>query len=197
MKAKRLLFLVMAICLASGVKAQFYDSADDIYYYVEEYHEYEDSYWTYNAFGGLDKQHFIGRIKTERPEKDNACVLIFNFDGTKAANLSGGEGNKAWEYGGQYSVVKNNITKNPSWYEDKIETTEYNIKYYSSSSSGIVYKYQKYSRLPEYTYTFSKDRKSLKLVSSKEHPTTFVYKRVDKSEFRVGRSRTPSRSLYE
>ena len=35
MKAKRLLFLVMAICLASGVKAQFYDSADDIYYYLE------------------------------------------------------------------------------------------------------------------------------------------------------------------
>ena len=34
MKAKRLLFLVMAICLASGVKAQFYDGHSDIYFYI-------------------------------------------------------------------------------------------------------------------------------------------------------------------
>ena len=32
MKAKRLFFLVMAICLASGVRAQFYD--DDVYFYA-------------------------------------------------------------------------------------------------------------------------------------------------------------------
>lgn len=34
MKAKRLLFLVMAICLASGVKAQIYNS--EVLFYVEE-----------------------------------------------------------------------------------------------------------------------------------------------------------------
>ena len=59
MKAKRLLFLVMAICLASGVKAQFYDSADDIYFYV-----------TYEG----------GQVK------ETGWAFVFNFDGLKACH---------------------------------------------------------------------------------------------------------------
>lgn len=63
MKAKRLLLLVMAICLASGVKAQFYDEPDDIYYYV-----------SCDGNGQVD---------------DDGYVLIFNFDGNKACELAG------------------------------------------------------------------------------------------------------------
>ena len=91
MKAKRLFFLVMAICLASGVKAQFYDSADDIYYYVE----YKD-----------------GRIL------DDGGVFVFNFDGQKAC---------FWDE--SVSSLKNNLKRNPSYYEDKVETTDYCLKY--------------------------------------------------------------------
>ena len=52
----------MAICLTSGVKAQFYDCPDDIYYYVS-----------------CDKD---GQVK------ENGSVYIFNFDGRKACYWS-------------------------------------------------------------------------------------------------------------
>lgn len=64
MKAKRLSFLVMAMCLASGVKAQFYDSADDIYFYLLE------------SDGGSKSIY-------------SSEVLVFNFDGRKACQLRG------------------------------------------------------------------------------------------------------------
>ena len=50
----------MAICFASGVKAQFYDSADDIYYYIS----YDET--------------------TNPGYLPNRWVYIFNFDGKKA-----------------------------------------------------------------------------------------------------------------
>lgn len=172
----------MAICLASGVKAQFYDSADDIYYYVEEYYEH-DEYKTTSFTTG----YYTGRTLKEKPEENEAHVLIFNFDGTKAALLAGWGGTKVRH-------VKTALTNSPSYYDDKIETTEYNVNFISSSSLGTVYKYS------NFTYTFSADRNTLKNVvsfSDGSHPTTTVFKRVDKSFFKVGRSRTPSSTLHE
>ena len=83
MKAIRLLFLIMAICLTSGVRAQFYDGPDDIYYYVAEYHEHDEYKSTSFSAG-----YYTGRTLRDRYEDENkAKVLIFNFDGTKAASL--------------------------------------------------------------------------------------------------------------
>ena len=182
MKSRRLLFLVMAICLASGVRAQFYDGPDDIYYYVEEYYEH-DEYKSISFTSG----YYTGRTLRDKPEENKAHVMIFNFDGTKAALLC---------YTSDYvSDVKSALKKNPSYYEDKIETTEYWVKYVSSSSSGT-----KYTLGTLNTCIFSSDRNTLKHVlefSDGSHPTTMVYKRVDKSFFKVGRSRTPSGTLYD
>ena len=61
MKGFRFLLLVMAICHASGVKAQFYDGSDDNYYLVES----------------------INEISVNR---ENADIYIFNFDGKKHVN---------------------------------------------------------------------------------------------------------------
>lgn len=182
MKAKRLLFLVMAICLASTVKAQFYDSADDIFYYLEDHYEEDDFYWTYYP-GGIPKSpQYTGKKNIKK--SDNPYVLIFNFDGLKAAELTGNS------EGSSVSDVKSKIANNTSWYEDKVETTDYRIRY-NSSSPGVSYKDG------SVTYEFSRDRNTLKRIPSGEHPRIRVYKRVEKSYFKVGRSRTPSGTLYD
>lgn len=181
MKAKRLLFLVMAICLASGVKAQFYDSADDIYYYVEQYHEYDEYKST-----SFNAGYYTGRTLRDKIDEDKAGVMIFNFDGTKAVKWSG-----------KLPTVKKNIAQNASFYEDKVETTEYQLKYVSSSLSETIYKDNEDKCR---TYIFSADRSTLKFVyrfSGESHDHIYVYKRVNKSDFKVGRSRTPSGTIYE
>ncbi len=188
MKAKRLLFLVMAICLASGVKAQFYDGPDDIYYYVKQCHEREETYSQLNfPYGYVTKKN--GRIKKEIPQEGQENVYVFNFDGLKAAQLGGMS---------VYSV-KSKLVESPSWFEDRVETTNYDWKYVSSSSSGIIYKKTGDN---SNTFTFSSDRNTLIkewYISTEDGPARFwdTYKRVDKSFFKVGRSRTPSGTLHE
>ena len=180
MDLKRLFFIIMVICFASGIKAQFYDGPDDIYYYVEEYYEHDEYKST-----SFNSGYYTGRTLRDKPENNQAMVMIFNFDGNKAACLGDG----------RVSIIKSNIAKNPSYYEDKIETTEYKYKYVSTSTSGVTYKL-----LDDMKYIFSKDRNTLKVVyifSDGSHPTTTVYKRVNKSDFKVGRSRTPSGTIYE
>lgn len=167
------MLLGMAICLTSGVKAQFYDSADDIYYYVEY--------------------------------KDGECVTdgyarIFNFDGKKAALLNMYKNNGVGPYTAPVRVVKANIKNNPTFYEDLVETTEYSVKF----SHGTVYThnyefidgYSHNTRFLSYTYRFSSDRNYL-YVSSNDYSGEITYKRVDKSFFKVGRSRTPSGTMHE
>lgn len=180
MKAKRLLFLVMAICLASGVRAQFYDSADEIYYYVE-----------------CDKNDQI---------KENGQVYIFNFDGRKACCWSS-----------SVSSIKSSLQNNPSCYEEKVETTEYDLKYTSGNT------YRKDNGGGEYRdYNFSYSRSSLTIhrhyqetvvpeqwafgigmvklygMAHKEWmDKTTTYKKVEKSFFKIGRSRTPTSTMYD
>ena len=165
MKAKRILFLVMAIFLASGVKAQFYDGPDDIYYYVY-YHN-----------GKLLPMANV----TGRP------VNVFNFDGEKACN-----------WGISKDIIQNWINSNPNYFEDAVETKEYNLSYVSSNSSETIYK----SDSGKYTYKFSSDRNTM-LCIYESNPMgghfyqEIMFKRVGKSFFRVGRSRTPNSKLYE
>ena len=184
MKRLRFFLFVMVICLASGVKAQFYDGPDDIYYYVETYHEKYEYVMTSFTTG-----HYTDRKIKERPEGDKAKVEIFNFDGPKAASLTSSV------VFTDVSDVKSTLKNNPSYYEEKIETTEYDIKYVSSSSSGT-----KYER-GYITYTFSNDRSTMRRVRNfgekDSRDEIWDYKRVDKSYFRIGRSRTPSGTLYE
>jgi len=175
MKKRRLLFIVMAICLASGVKAQFNDSADDIYYYVE-----------------CDKD---GQIK------DNGQVYIFNFDGHKACY---------WNY--VVSSVKGYLQSNPSYFEEKVETTEYDLKY----TSGNTYR-KKDGGDAFRDFKFSYSRSSM--TETRHWEKTEVpywnglpaygmaykkwvdditnYKKVEKSFFKIGRSRTPNNTMYE
>lgn len=156
MKVKRLLFLVMAICLASGVRAQFNDGPDDIYFYV----------------------------RTDNPDYYAKDVEVFNFDGEKACR---------WGYG-TIQQVKDRLKENPNYFEDAVETEEYKLKFVSS------YPQTKYQATYSFTTTFlfSSDRKycTVEFVNSGVKVVK-KYERVNKSYFRVGRSRTPSGSLYE
>ena len=183
MKAKRLLFLVMAICLASGVKAQFYDGPDDIYYYVRVNNngEFELDYAT-------------------------SC-FIFNFDGKRACLLN------YWRDDITYSPrkVKEIMSQNPNYLLDRVETGIYDVSYISEntykkegkweSNNILGYRHGTFS----WTFNFSSDRNQMYLtyvdhdVVSTSEPSTYhlKYKRVDKSFFRVGRSRTPSSTLHE
>ena len=184
MKGIRFLLLVMAICLASGVKAQFYDDADDIYYYVE----YKDGAFVNNE-GVYGKE---GR------------VLVFNFDGKKAATLVAYA-----KYGGEVrGSVKDYIKNNPAYYEERVENEEYDLNYISNNT--YKYKYRLGNGEEEYiTYGFSYDREILNFHSHYwKSPNYFgdscgwvdlhkTYKKVDKSFFKVGRSRTPSGTLHE
>lgn len=158
MKAKRLLFLVMAICLASGVKAQFYDGPDDIYFYV-----------------GCDD---TGKLK------EDGLVLIFNFDGEKAC---------LWSMGPRY--VREMLSKNSNYFEDATETSDYGLKH----STGNCY--QEHGPIYSKDYAFTKNRDMLTLthrVGGQLNKTYInTYKKVDKSFFKVGRSRTPSGTLHE
>ena len=170
----------MAICLTSGVKAQFYDGPDDIYYYVS-----------------CDKD---GQVK------ENGSVYIFNFDGRKACYWSS-----------SVSSVKRSLQSNPSYYEEKVETTEYILKYDSYNT------YRKNDRGDEYRdFYFSSSRNNL--TETHHYQETIVpeqwvfgvgiikqygyaykqwtdkkteYKKVEKSFFKIGRSRTPSSTMYE
>lgn len=180
MKGFRFLLLVMAICLASGVKAQFYDSADDIYYYVE-----------------CDNN---GQIK------DNGDVYIFNFDGKKACY---------WNY--LVSSVKNYLQSNPSYFEEKVETTEYNLKYtsgntYRKSDGGEAYEdfYFSYSRgrmtrtnhwlkwiVPQVNAGMYGILPAYGMAYQKWTDDKTNYTQVEKSFFKIGRSRTPNNSLHE
>ena len=189
MKAKRLLFLVMAICLASGVKAQFYDGPDDIYYYVEEYLRH-DEYKSTSLTSGYYTGH---QIKEYPKEERKARIIVFNFDGAKAAVLN-------YYNSDLVENVISTLRNNPSYYEDKVENTEYDLKYESKSALEIVYKRKGES------FMFSKDRSSLKRMytwegkdcsDGKPHTFVWTYKRVDKSYFKVGRSRKPSGTMYD
>lgn len=190
MKGLRFLLLGMAICLASGMKAQFYDGPDDIYYYVE--------------------------LK-DGEMSENSHVLIFNFDGMKAAildwtNMMGCKPpHSLLDY---VRNVKNEIKENPTIYEERVETCEYDIKYIGSNT----YQYKGSTRSKEdkedgssleyINFNFSYDRNTL---NSKWHywntpgwgyAATWktekrTYKKVDKSFFKVGRSRTPSGTMHE
>lgn len=182
MKAKRLLFLVMAICLASGVKAQFYDGPDDIYYYVVT---------------SID-----GR-SVSTPDPD---VYIFNFDGRKACQLAKEK----------VKTVQDNISQNPDHYNAMVETKKYEMEY-TSSYSGVCYVWNDvwtfytpaWGNRTVYqtnTYIFSRDRNSLTLEDKRKSSgptgngndvTKYEMKKVDKSYFKVGRSRNPSGTMYE
>ena len=209
MKTKRLLFLVMAICLASGVKAQFYDEADDIYYYVEDHHEYEEIKSTQDSYFDffLGRKMYLptftttktGKIIKEPREGDSRLVMVFNFDGKKAADLTGVY--RGWDI----PTIKKILLQSPSYYEDEVETTDYNLIYSSSSYKEIKNSWKSASTNSSWTvykkgselFVFSPDRNTLILDTSINHNGIIYYKRVDKSFFKVGRSRTPSNTMHE
>lgn len=184
MKELRFLLLGFAICLASGVKAQFYDGPDDIYYYVE--------------------------CNEQGEPYSEGYSIVLNFDGLTAANLcskrySGEEAEKVYD-------TRQNIQNNTSFYEDRVETTQYSIKY-ESSSPMVTYKVREYYhdatmytpvRIEIRKFQFSTGRDKLYYISEWRNSERKIvdtgkrtFKRVDKSFFKVGRSRTPSGTMHE
>lgn len=200
----RLLCLVMAICFASGAKAQFYDRADEIYYYVASYDYLAEIRQVTNSYGMRTLQwEKTGRIVKHNIEEGNKTVMVFNFDGKNAADLT-----VLWNGESVYDV-KQNLQKNPSYYEEKVETTEYKWIYSSSSYRGFVqsteFKWKSdyafpmgtiYVKGKEIRY-FSPDRETMIVDRGSDYRSITFFKRVDKSFFKVGRSRTPSGTLHE
>lgn len=168
MKAKRLFFFVMAICLANGVKAQFYDSAEDIYYYVG----YRNGNYT------------------------NGCRIL-NFDGTKACILNEyfyTENNPVCYY--TVKEVRDLIRNSPSYIEEQIEKGDYKIKFVSPNT--YMYSYDDQLGHNVQTLKFSLDRNFMyETIKYGSHESVVKFKRVDKSYFKSGRSRTPSGTMYE
>lgn len=184
MKGLRFLLLGIAICFVCGVKAQFYDSANEICYYVT----YENDQYTNGA-------------------------LVFNFDGKNGCILNqyqNDEGNYLL-----YTVdkIKSLIKEKPTFFEDQIEVGDYRLSYTTNNtySCSSVYKDTYYdSQLQSLrtviyneinTYQFSSDRSILYYkCEERDHKvgiTKRTYKRVDKSYFKLGRSRTPSGIMHE
>ena len=179
MKAKRLLFLVIAICLASGVRAQFYDGPDDIYFYV-----------TYKN-GEIDK---------------TGWAFVFNFDGKRACCWPGSigyiqeklknnpnyfeEGIETKEYKLKY--ISNNT------YEGNLYGAIYDPSKYNYDRFIFSYDRQKL------TYITHRKRP---VMNNFGMPTGFdkwvdeeyELKRVSRDVLKpnIGRSRKPSGTIYE
>ena len=185
MKTKRILFLAMSKCLASGAKAQFYDSADEICYYVLYESERNDSRFGHEKSATLP-QH--------------VTVYVFNFDGKKAAELN------TYGSGDDLGLVKRNLSFNPTHYDEKVETAVYDFEYDSTTGGEITYvRPIENTGKDKITFRFSRDRNMLQRIyeykksyySLSEGCEIMRYKRVDKSYFKTGRSRTPSSGMYE
>lgn len=205
MKQLRVLMFALAICFASGVKAQFFDSADEIYYYEEFYVYYEKTkaiYYLGMASATFEK---TGKIEKKMYHETGYVprISVWNFDGRKAAML--GLDSK--------SEVKENMKKSSSYYEDLVETKDYDWKYTSDSSYLREKKSENtwmISYLPGYGTIYERGKGEIVIFSSDRNKMYKLYqddftgcckiiecKRVDKSDFKVGRSRTPSGTLHE
>lgn len=183
MKGFRFLLFGLVICLASGVKAQFYDSADDIYFYVTLDVDSEFMKWSYedNPRTGFKK---------ENNSQYRSCY-IFNFDGMKACVWS------PWVFN-----VKAYLKESPNYYEEKTEDTEYDLKYtsnntYEQSTNSVINTYKFSSNRDELIYTEKTWSMPLGEFSHRWITSVYRCKRVDKSFFKVGRSRTPNSTLHE
>jgi len=165
MKVKKILFLVMAICLASGVRAQFYDSANDIYYYVVESKDGTS----------ISKQY--------------QDVYVFNFDGRRACQLANDRIKTAQSnlrensdyYGAMVETKKYDMEYTSSSYG-----TCYVRKDFFSFDTEMFGTRNVYETL---NFIFSSDRKTLKIhidrhttgvAGSVDTTTDYVLKRVDK-----------------
>ena len=129
--------------------------------------------------------------KIDIPEENDASTLILNFDGKKAACLC-----PAFT---KVKDIKTALSNNSSVYDNKVETAIYDWEFVSSSYEGTIYKEPYHS---DYNYLFLSDRTYL-TITIKGHDTYWdsiektTFKKVDKSYFKVGRSRTPSSTLHE
>lgn len=116
---KQLFFTMVALLSANMGYAQIEDSADEIHYFVK----CEES--DIMIEGALPKVH------------DNTEVLIFNFDGEKACLL-----NYVPEKGVDLlKKVKQNMRTNPDYYEDLVETNDYDVEYEGAELFTDIYIY--------------------------------------------------------
>ena len=178
MKAKRLLFLVMAICLASGVKAQIYNS--EVLFYVEEDSKLSDPQTRLSIyrFKNGKRQYYNGEDHL-KDVCDNLKSNI-NYYETHSAKWSDGLGdefdskmsNAKWivysyhfdacydyntgimEFPSHtcYSAFANDFSKYMSWYEP-----EFDYRGGAHAGARITYKRLTKSELLKLSFTGARD----------------------------------------
>ena len=136
----------MTICLSNGVKAQFYDSADKICFYILE---------THNG----------------KSESNNPTVRIFNFDGRKACELAVHRAKDVQKhlrqnpdyYGELVETTKYSLIYNPDSY-----TTQYTKKFTTSFTNYTNMTW--WHNITE-VYDCTSDRKILTLYRTDKYNT--------------------------
>ena len=113
---KQLLFTMVIFISVTMSYAQIEDRADEIHYFVK----CEESDLMFD---------------TEPEVHDNTEVLIFNFDGKKACLLNYVPGIGV----DVLKKVKQNMRTNPDYYEDLVETNDYDVKYVTAELFTYVY----------------------------------------------------------
>lgn len=176
MKGLRFLLLGLVICLASGVKAQFYDSANDIYFYLEESRD--------------------GKTST------NPYVRIFNFDGRKACELAN-HSPKDVQSNLKANLDYYGELVETTRYELEYESASYGTRYKNTSTTSTTgmggetwwwntTRYYDFSSnrstltLKSKTRTETYDFGPMQGINPRESESTTVYRKVDKSYFLNG-----------
>lgn len=133
MKGLRFLLLVTAICLASGVKAQFY-SSDQVYCY-----EYQ-----YTTEDGIKSEGSVGRIVFVNFQ-NNMAGIVFT---TKSEVAS--KGVSYFEKEARNKLAQNNrkFNSNPANMHEQADI----IAYDSSNSSGSKYTYRRQTKYANMSY---------------------------------------------
>lgn len=180
-RKKKFLLLACFVCTHALSFAQFYDSADDIYFYVDD---------TSNP-----NRCFVFNFDGTR-----ACALNQYSETTTFYSFYGQNVGSYTNYQ-TVNAVRYKIKQNPNYYEDRVENLDYKMYYNSSASSAsyTVYNFKRNCNQTTITDTFkfSSDRSYLYSNYGGGREGTRKYIRVDKSFFRTGRSRNVGGGMYE
>ncbi|MBR1466736.1 MAG: hypothetical protein IJ607_10315 [Bacteroidaceae bacterium] len=181
MERKKIMLLVCFItCTYAMSFAQFYDSADELYFYVDDTSN-PDRCFIFNFDG------------------TRACALNQHSGTSTFIGMYGQNIGSYTDYD-HFNTVRAKIKQNPNYYEDRVENLDYKMYYDSSASSSYtVYKFKRNWNQTTTTDVFeiSPDRDYLYCNYGGGRNGSRKYIRVDKSFFRSGRSRNVEGGMYE
>ena len=172
MKLKKVLFLAMAICLASGVKAQIYNS--EVLFYISESANLtnpQTSIWIFRFKNGI----------CQRVDKNDANRLKNVCDNLKS-NIN--------YYETHSSVWSNHSSVDTDHFDSKMSNAKWNV--YSNTCQGYLDSYFSGQYIPTHTYyyAYKKDFSQYMYWAEPEYDDPMMghvgervtYKRLTKSE---------------